>query len=614
MFLVTPSRTARAGILLAFILGALPVLAQLQIDGLHLNANGDVAFGYDGQYGDLTSSSHDYGIGGNGNVNGYYYNPNFLSFQANPYYDRGQGNAETTSISDSRGYTLSSVIFGGSKDPGYVSFSQGWDQDSLYGLPGLPGLITTGDSRNFGAGWTFRDLPFIPYMGLSYSDSQTDTSLLGSGLSTSSNTKGFGASIGGYNLAGFPLGLTYQHMHNTSESNLYSSDGASDISENTTNTFLFATGHSLPHHSVFRVSAFRAYMDSNSPGAGESSHSVDDDISASITSHVWRLPLSGSVDYNDNVYGEILQELNSSGQMVPITTNEPTVRSLLMNVSTSYSFPHSIFATVFGSRQEEWILGTSFSATQFGATVNYHFGRRFKGLTFTVGANDGASQAGNYGAALISNVTYLRNFGNWETSSSVSYSQNVQTMLAMYTQSQLSYTASVRRHLQNGLSLNIGGGGGRSVFVQQAGNSSHSETVNASVNWLRQTANTSYSQSSGTAIATSQGLVLVTTPGLVPNLQQVFSGQSFVVGYGNSLIRHLAFNSGWSKFTSNGSGQGVFSHSSSTEFIASLQYTYRKLSYYSRVVKYSQGLNSQGIPPSTGINYSFGVSRWFNFF
>jgi hypothetical protein len=31
-------------------------------------------------------------------------------------------------------------------------------------------------------------------------------------------------------------------------------------------------------------------------------------------------------------------------------------------------------------------------------------------------------------------------------------------------------------------------------------------------------------------------------------------------------------------------------------------------------VKYSQGLNSQGIPPSTGINYSFGVSRWFNFF
>ena len=116
---------------------------------------------------------------------------------------------------------------------------------------------------------------------------------------------------------------------------------------------------------------------------------------------------------------------------------------------------------------------------------------------------------------MMANATYLHRFGKWETTSNVSYNQNVQTMLALYTQSGMSYGAGIRRQMNNGLAISLNGGGGRSVFVQQTGSDSHSEMASAAISWLKQTISGSYSESSGTSVLTTQGLVLVTTPGLL---------------------------------------------------------------------------------------------------
>ena len=140
-----------------------PAFAQVQFGNLQMRASGNAETGYDGQNieGTGAGSSHDIGVGGNGTLNGFYYNPTFLSFQASPYYNRAQSSADSTNITNSRGYTLNSQIFGGSSMPGSISFNQGWGNNGVYGLPGLSGLTTSNDARNFAIGWLFRQ-PYVP--------------------------------------------------------------------------------------------------------------------------------------------------------------------------------------------------------------------------------------------------------------------------------------------------------------------------------------------------------------------------------------------------------------------------------------------------------------------
>ena len=194
-----------------------------------------------------------------------------------------------------------------------------------------------------------------------------------------------------------------------------------------------STARALPGAGNFQASAYRTVSTDTSEGSN--SHNTSDDINTSVTEHVWRLPITTTVDYNDNVYASLLQQLNGSGQTVLVTDNSPTTRILLTTVGTSYRFPYAIFVSGFVTRQEEYQLGQSFGATQVGGNVTYNFGRWFKGLSVMVGANDSASQNGNQGAGMVATATYLHRFGKWETTSNVSYNQNVQTMLALYTQS-----------------------------------------------------------------------------------------------------------------------------------------------------------------------------------
>ena len=80
---------------IAFLAGALlfvvPLFAQLHAGGFSLSASGTLATSYNGDYGNLTSSDHSIGVGGTGTVAGYYFNPNFLTFNATPYYNTGEG-------------------------------------------------------------------------------------------------------------------------------------------------------------------------------------------------------------------------------------------------------------------------------------------------------------------------------------------------------------------------------------------------------------------------------------------------------------------------------------------------------------------------------------------
>src|SRR5208282_3839090 len=69
------------------------------------------------------------------------------------------------------GKSCTAGIFGGSRFPGYVSFGQNWGQSAAYGLPGLSGLNSTNNNRDFGVSWMFRNLP-VKNLSVFFSNSE----------------------------------------------------------------------------------------------------------------------------------------------------------------------------------------------------------------------------------------------------------------------------------------------------------------------------------------------------------------------------------------------------------------------------------------------------------
>ena len=122
---------------------AVPVQAQLNVgENVNLTLNGNLAFGYSGQFGDSTGTGHGIYGAGDGLLSGSYYNPNFFSFNVRPFYNRNQDNSSFASVLSETGIDASANLFGGSYFPGSVSFSKSFANGSQYGIPGGVGLTS----------------------------------------------------------------------------------------------------------------------------------------------------------------------------------------------------------------------------------------------------------------------------------------------------------------------------------------------------------------------------------------------------------------------------------------------------------------------------------------
>jgi len=70
-----------------------------------LTAGAVISFGYSGDYGNDISSDHGLTGGIDGKISGYYYNPNFLSFTAQPYYNQSRDDSSYQSLTGASGIT-----------------------------------------------------------------------------------------------------------------------------------------------------------------------------------------------------------------------------------------------------------------------------------------------------------------------------------------------------------------------------------------------------------------------------------------------------------------------------------------------------------------------------
>src|ERR1700745_1943944 len=83
-------------------------------DNTKLSAGGLFTFGYSGDYGDALPSQHGLTGGFDGQLSGYYYNPNFISFNAQPYYNQSRNDSSYQSLTGATGVNSTVNFFNGS--------------------------------------------------------------------------------------------------------------------------------------------------------------------------------------------------------------------------------------------------------------------------------------------------------------------------------------------------------------------------------------------------------------------------------------------------------------------------------------------------------------------
>jgi hypothetical protein len=599
------------GVGLVALLSALPLAAQVEVGGFNVRMNGDINAGYTGDLSGLGGSDHGLGFGGNGTLSGFYYNPNFISFTVNPYYDRSQNNSTASSITDSSGYVANANIFEGSHFPGFVSFNQTWNSSGTFGIPGVTGLTTVNNNHGFAMGWS-ELVPGLPSLTASFSDSSGASSLLGNSAETDSTQRTFTVRSG-YRLRGFDLNAGFLHLTTDVTSPTFVEGGLAENSSGSSNTFQFFVGHSLPLHGHIQGNYTRTDYNNNFSSGGSNGTSNSVDVYGSVV--LGPLPVTTSLDYTDNLYGSFEQSLLSNGQPLISTFLTPVSRSFNLNVSTSYTLFNQVRVSGFVARQEQYITGQSFGVTQYGMNANYNFARHLlKGLTVTAGVVDSASKYGNGRVGLIGNLSYVRNFGGWEFQGNYGYNQTTQTMLAVYTTSSMLYTANVRHKLGQRLYWNIGAGGGKSGFEQQAGSGSRSEGFNTNLSWRGITAAANYSESNGTSVLTPTGLVAVPLPIVSANDLVVFNGRSWGYSLGATPVRRMVITGSYSRAISATLGESLVSNNQTELVTSQLRYQFRKMYFYSGVTWTRQSVSSLNTPPVDLRSYFFGISRWLSIF
>ena len=212
---------------------------------LNLRLNGTLSAGYNGDYGNQTSSDHSIGLGGTGTASGYYYSPNFLAFSATPYYNQARDNSSYRSISDASGVDAQTTLFGGSNFPGSISYSKSYNSEGNYAVPGLANYTTNGSSDTFGISWS-EHVPHLPTLSASFQTSGGHNSIYGTGLTADSSSHSFNLNSS-YNWKGFGLGASYYTGASNSQfPEILAGEQQVSSTDSTDHGYTFTASHKLP--------------------------------------------------------------------------------------------------------------------------------------------------------------------------------------------------------------------------------------------------------------------------------------------------------------------------------------------------------------------------------
>lgn len=603
-----------AALVLAGLLLARPAAGQLQFGDFSTDLNATLSAGYTGDYGNLTQSTHGWTLGGAGNFSGYYYNPNFVSFNVSPYLNQSRADSNYQSISDASGVNFSSSIFGGSHFPGSITYSKSYNSEGTYAIPGLANLATHGDSDIFGINWS-ANLPDAPSVAVGFQMGNSQYSVYGTNDEGDSAFHSFNIHSG-YTVLGFHLGAYYDTGASHSLFPQITDVQQETQTHSDSSGYGFNLEHALPLHGSFFAGVNRTDVDSNYLGYNYSGtiDTLDTSVAAQPTN---KLHLSANADYSDNLTGQLFQSLIAAGGVVPGSNANQESHSMDVTSMASYAFLPNLQASAFGERRIQYFLGEDYSGNSYGGSVNYGHGLAggtFNGA-FTISDNTVDNTHVN-ALGLSTTVNYSRRIFGWTVTGSYGYAQNVQTLLVTYMSSFYNYSGNVRRRWGN-LTFSAGVSGGRTVLSALPGTRNDSQSYNSSFGYGRWiTLTGSYSKSDGNALQTAAGLMPVPIPSpiLPESLLVLYGGRSYAVGLGSSPAKHLTISASYGHANSNFFVYPIVSANLNDEFNTIIQYQFRKMYLTGGFSRLEQGFSASGLPPQMISSFYIGVSRWFNFF
>ena len=593
--------------------------AQVQIgDDLRLRMGGLLTAGYSADFGNQIPSDHGLNFGGDAQLTGDYYNPNFLNFSITPYYNRSAADSSYQSLTDSSGVDAAANFFSGSRFPGYASYHYTRDNTGTFGLAGTPNFTTVGTGHTFAVGWSAL-LPDWPTLSASYAQSDGGGTLYGTNQESNSSTKTFNLRSS-YHVAGWNLNAMYSHIGVQSKIPLFlSGEIGNDMSYSSGNNYGINGSHNLPWHGSLALS----YNHSSYSGDFGSTLQQSTDFTSYTTNTelatlqfhpTQKLGLFASQNYTDNLNGFFYQNLINGGGGLPIQPQNSTSGSSTVAGGATYLIMPNLYTQAQMTYFNQTYLGQSYNGSYFSGTVGYN--KRIL-HTFMVSATiiDSTNKFANNAMGYILNVNAFHYFGPWETSGNFSYAQNVQTLLVTYTTSYYNYSGNVHRLLGRGRQWTGAFNGTHSGLSNSPGETSHSESYSTSLALRRVALSGNYTKAAGQSLLTSTGIQPIQpTPGLPAVGLIVYNGTSYSGSVTLTPFPRLSVAGTYSHAASDTLSNGIFSNNRTEIFYSQFQYRLRRISVLGGFTKFSQGISAAGTPPGNAYSYYIGVARWINFF
>jgi hypothetical protein len=586
--------------------------AQVAVgDEVKMSLNGNLGIGYSGNFGNAGTSGHGLFGTGMGLLSGSYYNPNFLSFNVRPFYNRNQDNGAYTSILSETGVDASTTIFGGSHFPGSMSYTKSFAKGSQYGLPGTASLSADSDTQNFSTTWS-ELLPNLPSLTATFSDNTSSSTILGQPGTSDTASKIFNAlsnyKIHGYQLTGF---VTHQNYNIELPAFLAPTNTKSDSA---TTSYGISANHTLPLSGTVTMDYNRTDYDSQT-GAFRASGTTDTADTTVAVKPLERLSVSGQVRYTGNLVGA-LRQTYLAGQTAGLFSEEETSHGVALSTYAAYQIGHGFGLVGYANRQIQDFAGTTYDFHQAGGTLTYSYARPLFGLLYlSFGmVNNGTTTGGN-SLGFVGNADLKKRIRRWEYNADFSYSQNVQAIIANYTTSGFNYGGSVRRRFASNMFWSGSYRGTRTGVTQIAGSGNRADSFVTNLVDGRYDFSASFSKSHGTALLSSTG-TLTPTPvaTLLTPEQIVYAGKVYGVGASVTPLKRMLINVNWYRVRSDTQTTGLFSQNNSERYYGQLQYNLRKLSFRAGYWRVYQGVGANVTKPTLDNTYFFNVSRWFNVF
>lgn len=583
--------------------------SQVEIgDYTKLNLSGYLGFGYNGGWGSAFSSSHGTSVIGDLNLNGYYYNPNLLSFNVHPFYNRSQVNTVSQTTNDMSGFESTANIFGGSHFPGSISFSKQFFNSGEFGIPGAGLLTTDGSSQNFAISWGVL-LPNYPTLNVSFSDYGSSSTVVGATSQSEFSGRTFNLTSA-YRIAGFNLLGLYGHQSFTATvPDFLNSVTQTDSSSS---NYGISANHKIPMSGSFGMSWNHSTYKPDGQEYGKNSfNNILTTVSVQPTS---KLVISSQVNYVDNVAGLLQQNIATGGVFNPTVVDSHS-SAVAADTQASYALWRTLGVTGYVNYIYQDFQGRQVTSTQYGGLATFRYSRPLFGmLFFNFGLVDSTNQTGQNTLGFTGNVGLTRNIGKWQTSADFSYQQSVQSLANLYTTSGVSYGAYVRRRLNMNTYFNTNYRGTHNALTQFDGNSNRSDSLTVGLSWRRYSVSGAYSNSSGSAVLSTTGTLVPTPlpPVLLPDLMY-YNGKAYTISLAAVPTKRLKVYGYYTEVKSQ-TESAVFSSNHGKRYNALVEYNVRKLAIRGGFTRTQQDVSAVSSIPAVVNSYFFNISRWFDIF